>query len=149
VKKSTGPARPLQRRLGLYEPIQRVVMGVTNCDPSSPALKVASAMLSGAAGATLGSPVYLSECLLPLPGLPTLMLCCNAMMASSLQLRRGCKHSRLISRRGKSTITAGYGTVCRPCIVKKACVDCFGASTARCPESCAAQLCRFVVTGAR
>ena len=46
-------------RLGLYEPIQRVLQRATGCDPSFLGLKAAAAATSGAIGATLGSPIYL------------------------------------------------------------------------------------------
>ena len=46
-------------RLGLYEPIQRALGGATGADPASVLLKAASAALSGALGATLGSPIYM------------------------------------------------------------------------------------------
>lgn len=46
-------------RLGLYEPVQRSLVSLTGADPTSITLKAASGALSGAVGATLGSPVYL------------------------------------------------------------------------------------------
>ncbi len=46
-------------RLGLYEPVQRALVRATGADPASIALKATAAALSGALGATLGSPLYL------------------------------------------------------------------------------------------
>jgi len=46
-------------RLGLYEPAQRALVGATGADPASTPLKAAAAAVSGAAGAALGSPIYL------------------------------------------------------------------------------------------
>jgi solute carrier family 25 protein 34/35 len=46
-------------RLGLYEPAQRALVGATGADPASTPLKAAAAAMSGAVGATLGSPLYL------------------------------------------------------------------------------------------
>lgn len=47
-------------RLGFYEPVQRMLVSLTGIeDKSSVALKASSGALSGAIGATLGSPLYL------------------------------------------------------------------------------------------
>ena len=46
-------------RLGLYEPIQKALRNVSGAGEHSWGLKITSAALSGAVGATLGSPIYL------------------------------------------------------------------------------------------
>ena len=46
-------------RLGMYEPVQRALVKLTGVDPSSVILKASSGALSGALGATLGSPIYM------------------------------------------------------------------------------------------
>lgn len=46
-------------RLGMYEPVQRVMVDATGADPQNVLLKATSAALSGAMGATLGSPLYM------------------------------------------------------------------------------------------
>lgn len=46
-------------RLGMYEPVQRALVKLTGVDPSSVLLKASSGALSGALGATLGSPIYM------------------------------------------------------------------------------------------
>lgn len=46
-------------RLGLYEPTQGLLRNATDCAPDAWALKISSAALSGAVGATIGSPMYL------------------------------------------------------------------------------------------
>ena len=46
-------------RLGLYDPLQRAIQKIVQCDPSSVGLQIAAAATSGAVGATLGSPIYL------------------------------------------------------------------------------------------
>ncbi len=46
-------------RLGLYEPLQRALVSATGADPASVLLKATAAALSGALGATLGSPLYM------------------------------------------------------------------------------------------
>ena len=46
-------------RLGLYEPVQRALVSATGADPASVLLKATAAALSGALGATLGSPLYM------------------------------------------------------------------------------------------
>ena len=46
-------------RLGLYEPVQRALVRATGADPAIIPLKATAAALSGALGATLGSPLYM------------------------------------------------------------------------------------------
>ena len=46
-------------RLGMYEPVQRTIVDATGADPRSLFLKASSGALSGALGATLGSPLYM------------------------------------------------------------------------------------------
>lgn len=46
-------------RLGLYDPIQRLLRAVTGADKDSSILKIVSGAGSGAIGAALGSPLYL------------------------------------------------------------------------------------------
>jgi solute carrier family 25 protein 34/35 len=46
-------------RLGMYEPVQRQLVLATGADASSVLLKAAAAAISGAMGATLGSPIYM------------------------------------------------------------------------------------------
>lgn len=46
-------------RLGLYEPVQRALVDATGAAPSSVLMKASAGAISGALGATLGSPIYM------------------------------------------------------------------------------------------